>query len=48
MAEQDKKNIRIQSRADTAEYWRDNNPVLLDREIGYEIDTGNYKIGNGI
>lgn len=46
MAEQDKKNIRIQSRADTAANWASNNPILLDREIGYEIDTGRYKIGD--
>lgn len=49
---QEKKNIRIQSRADTAYNWLDeqNNPpiVLLEREIGYEIDTGKYKIGDGI
>lgn len=44
------KNIRIQSRVDTKENWEkpENNPVLLEREIGYEKETGKYKIGNGI
>ena len=43
------KNIRIQSRADTKENWEsvELNPTLLPREIGYELDTGAYKIGDG-
>ena len=40
------KNIRVQSRADTKENWAILNPKLLPREIGYEIDTGMYKICN--
>lgn len=42
-------NIRLQSRVDTKENWANSNPnpVLLNQEIGYEKDTGSYKIGNG-
>lgn len=38
-------SVRIQSRVDTKENWAFNNPILLENEIGYESDTGNYKIG---
>jgi hypothetical protein len=41
-------NVRIQSRHDTAKYWKNNDPVLLDGEIGVENDTGKFKIGNGV
>ena len=40
-------NIRIQLRNDTAENWTTKNPVLLQGEMGVEIDTGKTKIGNG-
>ena len=40
-------NIRIQLRNDTAENWNTQNPVLLEGEMGVEIDTGKTKIGNG-
>ena len=36
---------RIQNKYDTAQNWRDNNPPLLTGEIGFESDTGNFKIG---
>lgn len=38
---------RIQQRVDTKEAWKEHNPVLLEREIGYEQETGQYKIGDG-
>lgn len=40
-------NIRIQLRNDTAENWTNTNPVLLQGEMGVEIDTKKIKIGNG-
>ena len=36
---------RIQNKYDTAINWKDNNPILYDGEIGFESDTGNFKIG---
>lgn len=42
-----KKYITIQSRVDTAANWQIANPILAEREIGYESTTGRYKIGNG-
>lgn len=42
------KNLHILSRVDTKENWESVNPVLLDREIGYERNTGRYKIGDGL
>lgn len=42
---QEVKQIRIQSRVDTKENWTKENPTLLDKEIGYERETGKYKIG---
>ena len=36
---------RIQVRRDTAENWTTNNPTLADGEIGFETDTGLFKIG---
>ena len=41
------KQIRIQQKVDTQENWKNNNPVLFDKEIGYERETGKYKIGDG-
>jgi len=39
---------RIQFRRDTAIEWTQINPVLGDGEPAYEIDTGRWKIGDGI
>jgi hypothetical protein len=39
--------FRIQIRRDTSERWTINNPVLLEGEFGYEIDTECLKIGDG-
>jgi len=37
---------RIQVRRDTAANWTSVNPLLGDGEIGFETDTGKYKIGD--
>ena len=39
---------RIQLRRDTAARWAQYNPVLLEGEVGYEIDTKLRKIGDGM
>lgn len=38
---------KIQVRRDTAANWTAVNPILSNGEIGYESDTGKFKIGNG-
>jgi len=38
---------QIQVRRDTAANWTSENPTLAAGEIGYETDTGRFKIGNG-
>jgi hypothetical protein len=38
---------QIQFRRGTAAQWSSTNPVLASGELGYETDTGNFKIGNG-
>jgi hypothetical protein len=37
----------IQLRRNTAERWLELNVVLRSGEIGYEMDTNRFKIGNG-
>lgn len=39
--------IKIQLRRDIAANWTQNNPLLLNGEIGIETDTLKFKIGNG-
>ena len=39
--------VRIKLRRDTSANWGDVNPVLAEGEIGIELDTNNFKIGNG-
>jgi hypothetical protein len=39
--------IKIQLRRDLAANWTQNNPLLLNGEIGIETDTLKFKIGNG-
>lgn len=39
--------LRIQLRRDTAANWTANNPILLPGELGIEVDTLKFKIGNG-
>ncbi len=46
MAEKTLKS-KIQLRNDTAAKWAEINPVLLKGEIGIEIDTRQFKIGDG-
>lgn len=41
-------DIRLQSLADTSANWEANNPILLKNEVGYDLDTGAYKIGDGV
>lgn len=39
---------RMQQRRGTATQWTDANPVLSAGEIGFETDTGQFKMGDGI
>lgn len=41
-------NLRILLRNDTAENWVLANPILGKGEMGIEIDTHKFKIGDGI
>jgi hypothetical protein len=40
--------VKIQFRRDTAAAWTSANPILSQGEIGYEYDTGRFKVGNGL
>lgn len=39
---------KIQIRNDAAADWTSNDPTLLVGELGYETDTGKFKIGDGV
>lgn len=39
---------RLQLRGDTAANWTSANPVLAEREMAIETDTGKHKIGDGV
>jgi hypothetical protein len=39
--------IKLQIRRGDAANWTSSNPTLLEGEIGYERDTGNWKVGDG-
>jgi hypothetical protein len=39
--------LQIQVRKGTAAEWITSDPILLSGEIGYEIDTGYWKVGDG-
>ena len=41
-------NSRRQLKTDTAALWTSGNPLLLSGEIGFESDTGRFKIGDGV
>lgn len=41
-------SVTIQLRRDTAANWTSVNPTLADGEIGFETNTGLYKIGDGL
>jgi hypothetical protein len=38
---------KIQLRRDTSENWTSINPTLFSGEVGFETNTGKFKIGNG-
>jgi hypothetical protein len=38
----------VRPSGDTAANWQSANPVLAAREIGLELDTRRYKVGNGV
>lgn len=48
MAELHKMATRIQFRHDVSSNWDNINPILAQGEPGFEIDTAQFKIGNGI
>ena len=39
--------VKIQHRRDTSANWTSANPLLSQGEVGYEYDTGRFKVGNG-
>ena len=39
--------VKIQFRRDTAAAWTSANPTLAQGEVGYEYDTGRFKVGTG-
>ena len=39
---------RVQYRRDTKARWAEVNPILMEGEIGLEIDTNNIKMGDGV
>lgn len=39
---------RMQQRRGTAQQWTDENPTLAEGEIGFETDTYQFKIGDGV
>jgi hypothetical protein len=39
--------VQIQFRHDTAANWTSVDPILAEGELGLEIDTDQFKIGNG-
>ena len=40
--------VQIQLRRGIASLWTSANPTLAQGEFGYELDTGYFKVGNGI
>ena len=41
-------SVRIQYRRDLSATWSSVNPILAEGEPGYEVDTGKFKVGDGI
>lgn len=39
---------RVQYRRDTKARWEEVNPVLMEGEVGFETDTKNIKMGDGV
>jgi hypothetical protein len=40
-------STKIQLRRDTSANWTSINPTLASGEVGFETNTGKFKIGNG-
>lgn len=40
--------VKIQIRRGSATHWTAINPLLMEGEMGVEVDTGYWKMGNGI
>jgi hypothetical protein len=40
--------IKVQFRRGTASQWTSANPLLAEGELGLELDTGRFKVGNGV
>ena len=40
--------IQIQFRRGLASEWTSENPILAEGELGLELDTAKYKIGDGL
>lgn len=40
--------MKLQLRRGTAAQWSAANPLLAEGEMGVELDTGKFKVGNGI
>ena len=40
--------IKVQLRRGTASQWSTTNPLLAEGELGLELDTGRFKVGNGV
>ena len=39
---------RIQLRRGNGQEWQNSNPILAQGELGIELDTGRFKIGDGV
>ena len=48
MSQENIQSVRILAKVDLAQNWIDNETILANKEIGYERETGKYKIGDGI
>lgn len=48
MTEQQIYKVRTLQKVDTKEKWENSTIILKNKEIGYEKETGRYKIGDGI
>lgn len=40
--------VRVQFRRGLAANWTSSNPILAEGEMGLELDTGKFKVGNGV
>ena len=38
----------LKSKRYAKEYWENKNPILFEGELGFESDTPNFKIGDGV